>query len=383
MMRGMNEHVAPGKRWSPIDMKHALGMDTALISATVLDSSVTPWPTVVERVASCSSANVTAPDDGSMQSAVGVRNRFMMRTFERIAETFHSAGVPLMALKGAALNLLLYPRLDARRMDDLDLLVHPNDLDKAVSLLRELGAQSGEPLVRENFCPRFHYEVDWVMGDIFPVKIDLHVRPFRPLRYARIIPDDELWNRARQVPVGKAIVFVPSAEDMLIHLAAHSAIHGNSREMWLRDIKLWADAHRLTLDWNRLLGRAVDWRLALPVAVGFDAAMRTFGRVCPDEVMRQLDNAPTNWRDRLVLWQSPRDADHPVAHVLCNAICTPDLGYSLAYLLAVAWPSRPHIARWYRRRHWGWYPCGQVLRCVAPPIRYLARPIRRLLQAIR
>jgi hypothetical protein len=251
-------------------------------------------------------------------------------------------------------------------MEDLDLLVQPEDREIAGRLLKQLGAVAGEPLVRADFFPRFHYEIEFAIGDVYPVKIDLHVRPFRPLRYSRTVSDHAMWARARRVPIGKALIFVPSAEDMLIHLAAHSAIHGNSRRKWLRDIGCWAVAHQHTIDWKRFLSNVEDWRLALPVRVGIAAASGEFGRICPDDVVHRLTQMPATWRDRLALWQSRRDADHPVAHVLTNVACTPGWRFSLSYLLAVTIPGRRHMGDWYPWRHWGWFPCAQLLRWLRP-----------------
>ncbi|MCH7841037.1 MAG: nucleotidyltransferase family protein [Planctomycetes bacterium] len=125
-----------------------------------------------------------------------LRNIRMMHLLERIAARFHEAGVPLMVLKGAALNLAIYDEPSDRPMDDIDLLVRPRDHDRAAVLLEQLGCLRGGHLVRDDFFPRFHYESDHTAGTIDPVKIDLHVRPLRPLRYSRLNPDEALWRDA-------------------------------------------------------------------------------------------------------------------------------------------------------------------------------------------
>ena|GEM_PF-777104 len=297
---------------------------------------------------------------------IGTTNVRMMHLLERIAASFNRAGVPLLVLKGAALNLTICERPDERPMSDLDLLVKPDHIDEAFALLERLGALRGEPLVREDFFPRFYYETEYAAGQIYPVRIDLHVRPFRPLRYSRLVPEDALWRRAETVSIGQAHVLVPCAEEMLIHLAAHAAIHGDSRSMWRRDIKLWADAHRMKIDWDRFLSTVEEWHLALPVQRGIESAARDFGEPCPPHVIRRLSQSRVTWRDRLALWQAPRDADHPVAHVSVNALCTPEWRFVLAYLWAVLLPDRAHMADWYRRRHMAWLPCAHLLRWLAP-----------------
>ena len=295
-----------------------------------------------------------------------LRNLRMMGLLERIARRFNAAGIPLLALKGAALNLVLYDRAADRPMGDLDLLIRPEHTEESFTLLDELGCLRGEPLVREDFFPKFHYENEFIAGGIYPVKIDLHVRPFRPLRYSRLVPEEALWERAQAVAFGQATILVPAAEDMLIHLAAHSAIHGNSRRQWLGDIKRWAEARQSDIDWDRLLATVEAWRLALPVREAFRRTQQEFGPVCPAQVTRRLCEVQANWRDHLVLRQAPRDASHPVAHVAVNALCTPGWRFVLDYLRAVLLPDRRHMSEWYGRRHRGWLACARLLRCSLP-----------------
>jgi len=177
-------------------------------------------------------------------SPLSFRNVRMMHLLERIATRFNEAKVPLMALKGAALNLTLYEQPDQRPMGDLDLMVRHEDIESACALLEAMGGLRGEPLVRDDFFPRFHYELEYTLGDIYPVKIDLHVRPFRPLRYARTVPDHALWQGAESVSVGKATVLIPSTEDMLIHLCVHAAVHGCSQRKWISEIGQWVHRQR-------------------------------------------------------------------------------------------------------------------------------------------
>lgn len=327
-------------------------------------------PSASSRKVSVVSEEPRKEDDSHIASQpLSIRNLRMMHLLERIAGKFNEAGVPLMALKGAALNLTLYDRPDARPMGDLDLMIRPTDVDRAFALLEGLGGLRGEPHVTEGFFPRFHYETEYRLGTIHPVTIDLHVRPFRPLRYSRLVPPDALWDSAEAVPLGKATVLIPSAEEMLIHLTAHLAIHGSAKPMWLQDIKRWADARRTDINWDRLLAAVKQRRLALPVREAFQAVEREFGPVLPPEVSRRLGEIRVNWRDRLALRQAPRDADHPVAHVAVNVLCTPGLRFALGYLSAVLMPDIGHMGDWYYRRHWGWLPCAHLLRWVRPLVR--------------
>jgi hypothetical protein len=310
--------------------------------------------------------------------AAATRNICLMHLLERLAGRFNAAGVPLLVLKGAALNLTLYQRPDERPMGDLDLLVRAAHLSGARRLLDEAGCRRGAPLVREDFFPRYYYELDYLAGDVLPMKIDLHVRAFRPLRYARLVPADALWQRAARVQCGPAAVLVPAAEDMLIHLAVHAAVHDGVRPQWLADIKRWADARRSELDWDRLMATAAAWGLALPVRKALDRVQAAFGPVCPPEAWRRLTGAHVSWRDRLALWQAPRDARHSAGHVLVNALCTPGARFVIGYLRAVLVPDQDHMGQWYGRRHWGWLSLAHLSRWMRPLGRAVAAGGKRL-----
>ncbi|MCH7591688.1 MAG: nucleotidyltransferase family protein [Planctomycetes bacterium] len=304
---------------------------------------------------------------------VRARNLRMMRVLERIAAKFNEAGVPLMVLKGAALHLTLYEQPDDRAMADLDLMIRPDDVDQASHLLEQLGGLRGEPLVRDDFFPRFHYEIEYTLGNIYPVRIDLHVRPFRPLRYARLVPPDALWDRAEGVSIGRAKILVPSPDDMLLHLAVHAAVHGFSDQKWPADIKRWVDLHDTRINWDRFLTTVEHWHLALPARQAFHRVEGEFGRTFPPRVLQHLSKIRTSRRDRLALWQAPRDAAHPVTHVAVNAVCAPGLRFVFAYLWAVLVPDRAHMADWYQRRHWGWLPCAHLLRLLGPVSKWTPR----------
>lgn len=58
---------------------------------------------------------------------------------ERVAKAFAGEGIRLVPLKGAILAEALYGDLGARDSSDLDLLVAPEHLDRAVTLLKALG----------------------------------------------------------------------------------------------------------------------------------------------------------------------------------------------------------------------------------------------------
>ncbi|MHC4217797.1 MAG: nucleotidyltransferase family protein [Planctomycetota bacterium] len=310
----------------------------------------------------------------NMYSPDALRNIRMMHLLDRIACAFNEADVPLMALKGAALNLALYEGPDERPMTDLDLLVRPADVRIAQAAIEQAGCLRSDIVFREDFFPKYYYEIEYTAGTVDPVLIDLHVRPFRVLRYSRLVPDEALWEDAEAVNTGSATVLIPSADDMLIHLAGHSAIHANCRKLWLRDIARWVEVRGDEIDWDCFLAKVSDWHLARPVRSAMDAAEREVGEILPPHVRTQLAAMPDNWRDRLALWHAPRDGDHLTRSFMVNLLTTPGSRFKLGYVRDVLVPDREYMDGWRSRNDCSSPGWSHVRRCVAPIVRRLPRP---------
>ena len=347
-------------------------------SATLHDPAAIPG---TDRSTSCTPPSIAKPGLPTLKLdtrhlAVATRNVRMMHLLERIASRFNEADVPLMALKGAALNLLLYRQPHERPMSDLDLMAPAKWISRARVILEDCGCHTGAPLVREDFFPRYYYETEYAFGEIFPTRIDLHARPLRPLRYARLMPIDALWDGAKMTSIGKATVLVPNDADMLIHLAAHAAVHGCAHGKWIEDIRRWIAVRGQRLNWERFLRNVAQWRLALPVRTTLNLIRDEI--TIPAHVDAGLKKMTVNWRDRLVLRHAPRDAEHTAAHVVVNAVCTPGWRFVLGYLAAIAFPGRAHMADWYPHRHWGWLACAHATRILRPPFVGLLNAVKGL-----
>ena len=69
----------------------------------------------------------------------------LMTAQDRVLEAFGQAGIPVAVLKGAA-AAANYPQLSSRSMGDIDLIVPPDDFDRALSLLERQGWKNDIPL---------------------------------------------------------------------------------------------------------------------------------------------------------------------------------------------------------------------------------------------
>lgn len=276
--------------------------------------------------------------------AIAAENLHFLRELERLLAGFHHAGIPVLLLKGAALNLTTYPRPNLRPMSDLDLLVPHRDAHRAQSVLEEMGCTRGAPLLREDFFPRFYYETEYFSPGPRPVRIDLHARPFRPLRYACTVSEREFWQNAVTVPCGSTTALVPRPEVMFLHLAAHAAFHGGTQLLWLHDLHRFAAVHHDHLDSDKTMSLARRWSLDAAYSHAVRQARKVQGSFSPNLFHGKLRFPRPRLRDRLILATAPQDARRPLRHLLTTLVTTPDFRLRCGYLFAHLWPDRAHLA---------------------------------------
>lgn len=286
--------------------------------------------------------------------AVAARQLHWRRELEPTLAVLNAADVPVMLLKGAALNLTLYSRSDLRPLSDLDLLVPAEQAVAAREALIGAGCRPGFDLVRPDFFPRYYYESELFSAGVHAVRLDLHARPFRPLRLAITVPQAAFWANAQAVNVGKATAFVPCTETMWIHLAVHAALHDCARLIWLYDLVRFAKHHRECIDWDRVVGLCRQWRVSRVAWTAVRRAKEQFGSVVPSEVEAALAAHPCHWRDRWSLANAARSARSPIRSVLVEAATTPCWRTAMGYLAAYALPGRAHLAGFCTRRFPGW-----------------------------
>lgn len=163
-----------------------------------------------------------------------------LRALGACLEALDASGVRAVALKGPLLAERLYGSPLARASVDLDLLVLPSELERAMAALARAGYQAGSAREVRGYR-RHHHHVP--LGHAAYPTVELHFAAYvgfgvelaaAPL-LARSIP----W----QSPSTGLRARVLRAEDELVYLAVHGAGHRFARLVWLYDLKLLARAH--------------------------------------------------------------------------------------------------------------------------------------------
>ena len=195
---------------------------------------------------------------GVVRHAWVMHQRFR-RDIREISGTLGSAGIDVMLLKGAALNINAYP--DANRlMADIDIAVPRSQLGAAIETLQRAGWRANFRNMK--LLPMVTHACQFYRGDS---QLDLHWEFFhgRPLDPALM---DKIWQSARTTELDGIRYRLLSPECSLIHTCEHGLRYNPTPPIrWLADA-FFQIRHEGTLDWHALHALAV--RLGLSQSCG-------------------------------------------------------------------------------------------------------------------
>jgi len=246
------------------------------------------------------------------------RNLLMTGTLLKLLRLLAAHSIPAIPYKGPVLATTAYGHLALRQFGDLDLLVRPQDADRAKALLVAQGYRwlHGRPPA---LFPRLLKVYELISGD-GQVLVELHWALTSTTFFFPLDPTP-LWTRLDTVCLLGTPVRNLVPEDLLLILCVHGAKHHWSRLGWICDVAALLQAAP-QLDWTRCLQQARRLGGARMLALGMRLAHDLLGAGLPPEVWRWLQTEATvPWlagqvQARLSAAASPADAwDHPAFYL--------------------------------------------------------------------
>lgn len=264
------------------------------------------------------------------------------RALALVLPALAAEGIVPTPYKGAALAFDVYADPTMRSMSDIDLWIQAEDFERACAVLDRLGfisrGKSDRPAALQAM---FDGEVAYVGRAVGVPLVELHwgVFPGEWVRCASRVERKALRQRLQPGTLAGARVALLAPEDHLIQVAVHAGItHLFSMATVRCLLDLVMLAHR-ALDWDVVVMRAREWRLARVVGhalalagdlfelAGFDAAASKlisqreramlYRFVDPDAVLRQrLLEGRAKWRYLLAVVDRPADRARLVARSL-------------------------------------------------------------------
>lgn len=204
-----------------------------------------------------------------------------LRSLQAIQEVLQmKPGFTVTVLKGLDVSLRAYKDLAVRDAGDIDLLVSPENVSEAYSILESKGWHSNKKNYRSFFSSAIlrnsHHEMG-LLRNGFPV-LELHWRPtYNPLE----LP----LHFLQKSPVSmQANTGLPgfSNENLLIYLCIHGSKHGWGRLKWLFDLPNVIE--QLEIDWPLV------WKKSDELGAGFvvQQALMLAARYCNVQLSNEM-----------------------------------------------------------------------------------------------
>jgi hypothetical protein len=220
-----------------------------------------------------------------------VRHHAYLGLLEKVAGSLEQAGVTWVVLKGPVLAELAYHG-SPHGYADVDLLVAPRQMKRAIDALEAIGATPAERDWR-SLAEEAKGQLSMAVSGSPIIDLHWHLVYLRSARERWRISSDELLERRRRVRLGGVQAWSLDPEDLTAHVALHASFGAAEQLRRLLDvdraIACW------TPDWELLVRRCHSWRVGLPVGVVLNRARRTLGAAVPDEVVRELAQGELNY----------------------------------------------------------------------------------------
>lgn len=251
-------------------------------------------------------------------AVVTIQSLGAIAAIREIRDGFASVGLEYLAWKGPALSAQAWDDAARRSFDDVDIVVRPEDVDRARTILAGLGwrARHADMDAQQERAVFAGQRALSFVRDGTPSLLELHWA-FGARRYAGFPSVADVLRRSVRREVGGVELAVPAAADTLLLHAVHATKHGWSA---LEDVVTYArlatrDDAALT-DYRDAVARglmpAIPFALGGVLArdhLGIDARcadfLSTLGsrrRRAVDELARQVRG---RWETGQVSWRPP------------------------------------------------------------------------------
>lgn len=216
-----------------------------------------------------------------------LRNLMLNGEMRLLLAELEKEAIPMIGLKGIVMANAVYENPGLREMNDIDVMVRPEHLERTAAILGDLG-----------YRPMHDYSVDLVLKNALHLprfvkkngaQIEIHWNIIKPNTPQSIDPD-ELWARAVPVRIAGHDALMLSAVDMLLHLCVHTS-YMHRFVFGLRpfcDVAAFIEKAEWPVDWDVLLNRAVSLRWDKGVYLALLLARDLAGAKIPQDLLSTM-----------------------------------------------------------------------------------------------
>ena len=237
--------------------------------------------------------------------AAAAENQLHQENLIQIVTAFAQQEIPVVISKGSVLAQTVYPDPACRPMSDIDLWVDPQQMERAVAIMTNLGFITREKVERPTSLQALSggeiafRRPDWVHG-----LVELHWSPLGGwwLYHTAVLDTSGMWQRRLPLTSTQSNLDLTGAaqldpEDTIIQVAVHIAVNHQLSGTLLRslaDIALVA-ANR-PVNWQLVAVRAKQWRVATAVYTALTLTHHLFDLPASEPARRHLQpNRQRRW----------------------------------------------------------------------------------------
>jgi len=219
-----------------------------------------------------------------------IRNLFLTAKLFNLLDLFQSNGLSAIPYKGPTLSVLAYGDICLRHFNDLDFIIHRDDVLRAKELLLSEGYRSEYVLPADQEAAYLQHECEYnFFDDHRKILIELHwdiVQKYFSCHF----DVNKLWDDIKPVSLLGRQVMTVSPEQLLLILCLH---HGGKHQWetlgWICDIAQLIGV-RKDLDWGRILDNAFRSGVERILFLGLYLAKDMLGADIPKEINKRLLN---------------------------------------------------------------------------------------------
>jgi hypothetical protein len=206
-----------------------------------------------------------------------------------ILSVFNKHGLLVIPLKGTVLAELLFENPALRTIVDIDILVKPEALSQARSLLIEMGYQ--QLIAPPKQTPHPFHGAPYYKEVSFPIFLELHWNLADEKLLS--VSMEDVWCRARPLKLSWGSPLVLSPEDTFLYMATKLSQEVSGLKM-LIDIAEVLKKYENTLDWNYIIESAHHWQIKPAIYFALKRAEDMFGAPVPRDSFPRVK--PGIWR---------------------------------------------------------------------------------------
>jgi hypothetical protein len=164
------------------------------------------------------------------------RSVILIQRLQEILEELESQHIAALVLKGPVLAEILYSSPALRPFEDLDLLIKPEDMGRAVGILKKIDFHEIFSERERQFLESgFHRKFRTLQG----VVVELHWELLHPDFCA--LPVSAVWEKAQtRMLYGRNIKTLSDTDQFIyacVHLAKHLCTHALTKGIWISDLE--------------------------------------------------------------------------------------------------------------------------------------------------